>query len=102
MNDERGTMSAGPTVVRGVLNLGVGSRQETVDRAELLDAAGRKVLNLRAGANDVGSLAAGVYFVVTPSPLSSPPEGERVGVRGRQASSMTHHALSVTKVVIQR
>jgi len=90
----------GASVVRGVLNLGVDSRQQTVDRAELLDAAGRRVMELHAGANDVSRLAPGVYFVVAPSLSSSPPEGERVGVRGRQASSMMHHALSVTKVVI--
>jgi len=54
----------GATVVRGVLVLGaVGSRQQTVDRTELLDAAGRKVAELHAGANDVSRLSPGVYFV---------------------------------------
>jgi len=53
-----------PTVVRDVLMLGAAdSRQQTVDRAELLDAAGRKVVALHAGANDVRALAPGVYFV---------------------------------------
>jgi len=53
-----------PTVVRGVLVLGaVDSRQNAVDRAELLDAAGRRVLDLHNGANDVRVLAPGVYFV---------------------------------------
>jgi hypothetical protein len=33
------------------------------DRAVLLDASGRKVLDLKAGANDVRALAPGVYFV---------------------------------------
>jgi len=51
------------TIVRGVLELGVGSRQQAVDRAELLDAAGRKVVDLHSGANDVQPLAPGVYFV---------------------------------------
>jgi hypothetical protein len=60
------------TVVRGVLHLEVGSRQQTVDRAapsdggrcgQLLDAVGRKVLDLKPGANDVSMLAPGVYFV---------------------------------------
>jgi len=61
--DWRMTNSAA-TIFRGVLVLGaVGSRQQTVDRAELLDAAGRRVMNLRAGANDVSRLAPGVYFV---------------------------------------
>jgi YVTN family beta-propeller protein len=82
------------TVFRGVLNLGVDSRQQTGYRAELLDAAGRRVMILRAGANDVRALAPGVYFVVTPSPSSSLPEGERVGVR--------RHTASVTKVVVTR
>jgi len=31
--------------------------------ASLLDAAGRKVVDLRAGANDVRGLAPGVYFI---------------------------------------
>jgi hypothetical protein len=53
-----------PTVIRGVLVLGaVGSRQNTVYRAELLDAAGRAVMTLQPGANDVRALAPGVYFV---------------------------------------
>jgi len=52
-----------PTIVRGVLNLGVGSRQYSAFRVELLDIAGRRVLSLKAGANDVHSLAPGVYFV---------------------------------------
>ena len=61
------------TIVRGMLVLGaVGSRQNTGYRAapsdggrcgQLLDAAGRRVLELRAGANDVRALAPGVYFV---------------------------------------
>ena len=51
------------TVVRGVLNLEVGSRRNTEYRAELLDAVGRRVLDLRAGANDVHGLAPGVHFV---------------------------------------
>jgi YVTN family beta-propeller protein len=53
-----------PTVVRGVLVLGaVDSRQQTEYRADLLDASGRKVLDLRPGPNDVRGLAPGVYFV---------------------------------------
>jgi len=71
MDDERVTVDAGPTIVRGVLVLGAVdsrqsaeySRQNTAYRAELLDAAGRKVMDLRLGANDVGRLAPGVYFV---------------------------------------
>ena len=62
-----------PTIVRGVLVLGtVDSRQSTGYRAapsdggrcgQLLDAAGRKVMDLRTGANDVSGLAPGVFFV---------------------------------------
>jgi len=52
------------TVVRNVLVLGaVGSRQNTEYRAELLSIAGRKVMDLEPGANDVRALAPGVYFV---------------------------------------
>jgi hypothetical protein len=53
----------GASVARGVLNLEVGSRQNTAYRAELLDVSGRKVLALHPGANDVRALAPGVYFV---------------------------------------
>ena len=52
------------TVVRNVLVLGaVDSRQNTEYRAELLSIAGRKVMDLEPGANDVRALAPGVYFV---------------------------------------
>jgi len=53
--------NCGATVARGVLNLRfpIANRQPAV----LLDAAGRNVLELRAGENDVRSLAPGVYFV---------------------------------------
>ena len=70
------------TIVRGVLYLGVGSRHYSACRAELLDAAGRKVLDLRPGANDVSHLAPGVYFV--------------------RAVSRELSAASCRKVVVQR
>jgi hypothetical protein len=55
---------SGPTVVRGVLVLGaVDSRQNTEYRAGLMDISGRKVMDLRPGANDVSHLGVGVYFV---------------------------------------
>jgi hypothetical protein len=63
MNDQRGTMNVGPTIVRGVLFLGDCPRTGTVPKAVLLDVSGREVLDLQAGANDVGSFAPGVYFV---------------------------------------
>jgi hypothetical protein len=83
------------TVVRGCLFLP--SALPTA-HCSLLSADGRKVMELRSGPNDVHLLPAGVYFVVTPSPVSSPPEGERVGVRGREASG----AERVSKVVVTR
>jgi len=48
-----------PTIIRGVLKLGVGLRPKPI----LLDIAGRKVFDLKPGANDVGRLAPGVYFI---------------------------------------
>jgi len=53
-----------PTIVRNVLLLGDCPRTGTVPKAVLLDASGRNVLDLKPGANDVRSLAPGVYFVV--------------------------------------
>ncbi len=52
------------TIVRNVLLLGDCPRTGTVPKAVLLDASGRNVLDLKPGANDVRSLAPGVYFVV--------------------------------------
>ncbi|MFO7651911.1 MAG: hypothetical protein R6X13_11295, partial [bacterium] len=76
-----GRIEPEPSIVRGVLMslrpTAYGSRQE------LLNAAGRKVMELRAGDNDVSHLAPGVYFV-------------------RRASSVRREASSVTKVVITR
>jgi hypothetical protein len=69
-------MQPSATVVRGVLVLGgngdsPSGREDArysphfpvMSRAALLDISGRKVLGLRPGANDVGALAPGVYFV---------------------------------------
>jgi len=59
-----------PTVARGVLLLpelvtrsNLPERNSVLSRAVLLDAAGRKVMELAPGANDVSRLAPGVYFV---------------------------------------
>jgi hypothetical protein len=65
------------TVVRGVLWLQGDRTQNTGHGAELLDAAGRKVLALKAGANDVRGLAPGVYFIREPSAAG----GERLAVQ---------------------
>lgn len=58
------------TIVRGVLNLpvstfGIGYAPVGTARHSsfLLDASGRRVLDLRSGPNDVSGLAPGVYFV---------------------------------------
>jgi hypothetical protein len=50
------------TFVRGVLFLPEAASYKP-QAASLLDAAGRKVLDLHAGANDVSRFASGVYFV---------------------------------------
>lgn len=69
---ERPTPCAAPrspeaTIVRGVLRI-ADSRQDTEYRAELLDIAGRKVMDLRPGRNDIRHLSPGVYFVVREGP----------------------------------
>ncbi|MBM3323135.1 hypothetical protein FJY69_06635, partial [candidate division WOR-3 bacterium] len=87
--------SAGPTIVRRVLflprDMGPGTRSElpgrnsVMSRPALLDIGGRKVLDLKPGANDVSRLAPGVYFVRE--------EGSRVqGAKGSR----------VRKVVVAR
>jgi hypothetical protein len=52
-----------PTIIRSVLYLGDCPRTGTVPETALLDGSGRKVLDLHPGANDVRTLAPGVYFV---------------------------------------
>jgi aminopeptidase YwaD len=51
-----------PTIVRKVLFLPEASSHKP-QAASLLDACGREVMDLRPGANDVRSLAPGVYFI---------------------------------------
>ena len=51
-----------PTMIRGELYLPKASSRKP-QAASLLDAAGRKVLEMEPGANDVRGLAPGVYFV---------------------------------------
>jgi hypothetical protein len=69
-NAARSTLYAGPTVVRGVLQMPL-----TADRspltASLLDLSGRRVLELHAGLNDVSRLAPGVYFASHCSEIST-------------------------------
>ena len=58
-----------PTIVRGILFLGAGhdpiapGQLGSCPKLVLLDAAGRNVLALKPGPNDVSRLAPGVYFV---------------------------------------
>jgi len=55
-----GSRIAGPTVVRGTLVLPA----SPVSASCLLDAAGRRVMSLQPGPNDVSSLSPGVYFLM--------------------------------------
>jgi YVTN family beta-propeller protein len=74
MNGERRTMNVGPTIVRGVFILPASPRPRVSASPCLLDACGRKVLDLKPGANDVRALAPGVYFVCSvPSAVSRQP-----------------------------
>jgi len=67
------SVQSSATVIRGVLLLGAaGSRQNVECRAELLSIAGRKVMDLEPGGNDVRALAPGVYFVREEPQASSP------------------------------
>ena len=78
------------TIIRGVLMMedrGPG----TGDRAALLDIAGREVLDLRPGANDVSRLAPGVYFV-----------REALAQAQAQAQAACGQPSAVIKVVIAR
>jgi hypothetical protein len=59
--ERAGSASPAPTVVRGVLQ--AGSRQQSEGGAHLLSVTGRKVFDLKPGANDVSRLARGVYYV---------------------------------------
>lgn len=54
------------SIVRGILRL------PAPTAGTLLDASGRAVLALKAGANDISGLAPGVYFVLTPHPAPLP------------------------------
>jgi hypothetical protein len=67
-------------IVRGVLFL-QGAQSHTPQASSLLDVSGRKVLDLRAGANDVSHLAPGVYFVRTATRDRHPPMSRVVVTR---------------------
>ncbi len=74
------SMTELPTVVRGLLFLPV---SQFTTHYSLFDMAGRSVIPLRPGPNDVRGLAPGVYFL-------------------RQASNVQHGTSGVVKVVITR
>jgi YVTN family beta-propeller protein len=67
----RSSVTLNPTIVRGVLHLSRDARSggeatpSAVSRQPiaLLDISGRKLLDLHPGANDVGRLVPGIYFV---------------------------------------
>jgi hypothetical protein len=63
VNNRRGAMNAGPTVVRGALFLAGEASGHKPQAASLWDINGCRVMELRPGANDLGALAPGVYFV---------------------------------------
>ena len=62
-NDKVGMTKSGPTIVRGVLVLPASPRPRVSESPCLLDACGRKAMELQPGANDVSHLSPGVYFV---------------------------------------
>ncbi len=53
-------------IVRGALFLSEDRGPKTEDRAALMDAAGRRVMELHPGPNDVQHLSPGVYFISSP------------------------------------
>ncbi len=80
VHEERGTEDAqrlppSATIVRGVLHLGAGLGHNPNSPGGiglcpapcLLDAAGRKVMELHLGANDIRHLSPGVYFLIRES-----------------------------------
>jgi len=64
-----------PTVVRGMLFLPPASGVECGASSVLLDVAGRRVLDLSPGPNDVSRLSSGVYFVRGPRTEDRRPAG---------------------------
>ena len=73
----------GATVVRGVLRLTPASSLKLQASSYLVNEAGRKVMDLMPGPNDVRRLAPGIYFV-------------------RRAYGVGREASAITKVVVAR
>jgi hypothetical protein len=88
MNEERGTMNLGPTVVRGVLFM---PASPFTFHPSLFDRTGRKVMDLAPGPTDVRGLSPGVYFVRE--------QGSGVGGQGGTDS---REPPAVRKVVVQK
>jgi hypothetical protein len=78
-----GNATRGASVVRGVLWLPPASSLKP-QAASLLDISGRKVADLRPGANDVSRLSPGVYFVRA------------------ESSAVCREPSAITKVVVTR
>ncbi len=79
------------TICRGTLWLPPVARHQ-LQAVDLIDISGRKVLDLRPGANDVSRLAPGVYFYRLTAGSAS----------CAQASSVRRESSSVTRVVVTR
>jgi hypothetical protein len=82
-----------PAVVRGSLFLPGANGEGRKATGVLLDATGRKVVDLRAGANDVSGLAPGVYFLREYSVVSS----QHSGAAGSERS-----AAGLQKVIVAK
>jgi hypothetical protein len=80
-----------PTIVRGILYLPK-SASPSSSTSFLMDISGRKVLDLKSGANDVRVLAPGVYFC-RPSAGSA---------SSAEPSAVSRRPSAVTKVVVTR
>jgi len=79
IQEQAGTLVSRPqgTIVRGVLWLPKATNREA-QPACLMDIGGRKVMDLRPGANDVRALAPGVYFIrEEPQAAGSKPQAVR-------------------------
>ncbi|UCG44141.1 MAG: hypothetical protein JSU73_05905 [candidate division WOR-3 bacterium] len=96
--------AAAATIVSGTLRCQPTASSPLL-AAELHDITGRKVMELRAGENDIRHLAPGVYFVKEEGPRIEPSDGTcenaEQGSEG-SAGGLAGCAPSVRKIVIQR